>query len=767
MLRFFNTGIQSADTITENSDCLTMNRTIWKQGRKYFKYHRNVQKIPVMDKDGSFLCYAFQDTDADRELRMLQELNDSRKVLHFEDVYPEYHCVMIQECNELAYSLAKYLQSRGIPVIVSGKYWDQIEEWHGGKTSSGNTLTIYAEGTWEHNGDLSYELMRSASVEFEYVDNLYKENIKRGFITNAKCSYQEWIEELRDKEIILIGTGNRVQDIYDMLAADGLDIAAFLSAAPKNGLRLLGKEIIGTNDLEKYTNPVFIEVGKNSALGAGHLDEYVYYGCRRNQDFFFFQDYADVQKNSLSNVLAGRQIVLLGDELLSGYLKQYMVERGKEENSVQYYETLEKDYEGEDVIGIIAALEFFGVADSAGKWRSEINHYKQMLKEHHIEDHTLYFTMTNSFVRLKMGEKRYFMKELRPKGILMGAINAHSGNVFFRDCLDNHPNIIQLGYTPFENNLFYYCIRLAQMPVSSVVPALFESYKRLTGEECFQATFPKCDVFRQRCEFVLNGIKAVTPQELFVMFAVAYNEMMGRGVHDISQTYIYWEPHSGQDIFLRFLYMNWLGEEQVRNVVVYLARNSLISAGAGLRFMQRTNQKLGLVQMMRIMLNIPYILDLKEEIFEGIILKFEELKLSPKETWQKLCDKLDIPWSDTFLNTTRFGKSSSFNDGDKKITGYDLAPVYRDHADLFSPFDKMRICYCKAKYQKMYGYPYEDTAFTMKELREMFLKEFKSQRVLGIDVEEGEKAYFDAYEFAQRRLREIDTERFWDSLAEM
>lgn len=766
MLRFCDTDIKTIDEFAENSDCLTMDHSIWEQGRKYFKYHRNVQKIPVIDRNGNFICYAFQDADADRELRMLQELNDSREVLHFEDVYPEYHCVVIQECNELAYSLAKYLQSRGISVTVSGKYWNQIEEWHSGELPRGNTLTIYAEGTWEHNGDLSYELMRSVSVEFEHVDNLYKENIKRGFITNAKCSYREWIEELRDKEIILIGTGNRVQDIYDMLVAEGLDIAAFLSAAPKNGLRLLGKEIIRIDDLEKYTNPVFIELGKNSALGDGHLDEYVYYGCRRNQDFFFFQDYADVQKNSLSNVLAERQIVLLGDELLSNYLKQYMVDSGKEDTTIQYYGTLEKDFEGEDVIGVIVALEFFGVMDSAGKWKSEINKYIQILKEHHITDYTLYFTMTNSFIRLERHGKKYNAKELRPRGILMGAINAFAGNVFFRGCLDEHPNIIQLGYTPFENNLFYYCIRLAQMSVSSVVPALFESYRRLTGEECFQATFPKADLFRESCESVLKGKKEITPQELFVVLAIAYNEMMGRKVPELTQTYIYWEPHS-QDILLKFLYMDWLGEEQVRNIAVYIARNSLTTAGSGLRFMQRTNQKPGLVQMMHSVMNTSYILDLKKELFEGIILKFEELKLAPRETWQKLCDKLDIPWSDTFFHTTRFGRAASFNNGKEKITGYDLAPVYRDHSDLFSPFDKMRICFCKAKYQKTYGYPYEDATFTMKELQEMFLKEFKSQRVLGINVEEGESAYFDAYEFVQRRLREIDSERFWDSLAEM
>lgn len=83
-------------------------------------------------------------------------------------------------------------------------------------------------------------------------------------------------------------------------------------------------------------------------------------------------------------------------------------------------------------------------------------------------------------------------------------------------------------------------------------------------------------------------------------------------------------------------------------------------------------------------------------------------------------------------------------------------------AELFSLFDKIRIC--KAEYQRMYGYPYENICFTRKELQELYLKEYKCQKVLEINMEKNEKEYFETYKFVQKRLKEVYFSAFWDSL---
>ena len=57
--------------------------------------------------------------------------------------------------------------------------------------------------------------MRSVSVEFECVDKIYEENIKRGFIKDAAGDFTWLVEKLKDeKEIVIIGTGVQSLNAY-------------------------------------------------------------------------------------------------------------------------------------------------------------------------------------------------------------------------------------------------------------------------------------------------------------------------------------------------------------------------------------------------------------------------------------------------------------------------------------------------------------------------------------------------------------------------
>lgn len=759
MLRFYEVDVMEA---VQHSDFLVMDCNIWKQGREYFKHHRYVEKIPVKNKDGEIICYAFQDADANRELRMLQELIEERQAIHFESIYPEYDCVEIQGCNELAYYFRNYLESRGIIVKVSGKYWSQIGIFNSaGRGREKRVLTVYAEGTWNHSEDLSYELIRTVSVEWEYIDNVYKENIKQGIIKNASYGYPELISKLKDKNIILLGVENTAQDIYDMLVSEGLDIVAFLDEGKKGNLKLLGKEIIGIEDIDKFGNIAFIQTGKNSALGMGKLDEYVYYGCKRNESFFFFEDYIDVQRANLRHILREKTIVLIGDKLLSRYMKRYMANNWGKDDSVFYYKNFKDELLCQDTIGVIVVSQYFAPDDSFIKWKKEIDTYLQILKEYQIENYTLYFTRTSSFIRMDTEEEKYRIEELKPKGILMGVINAYSGNIFFRDCIDNHPNIIQFGFSLLENDLFMYCIRLAQLPVDEIVPALLNLYRDVVGEEWFKITFPNVSVFREKCNTILSGRESVTSQELFVLFAIAYNEMMGRKVNDITNTYIYWEPHA-QELSLKIMYENWFIDRKINGIIVYIARNGLSMAGSALNtYVKKKKRKINYLRMLATMLDTPYILS-AEGVCERVFLKFEEIKLKPRETWEKLCAQMGISYSDTFLETTRFGKESYYDNGVKQVTGYDLTPVYNDYADIFSLFDKMRICISRWEYQRKFGYLYEDVSFTRKELQELFLKNFKCESVLGVEGNRGD--YIEGCMYLKRRLNKLYIELFWDEL---
>lgn len=90
-----------------------------------------------------------------------------------------------------------------------------------------------------------------------------------------------------------------------------------------------------------------------------------------------------------------------------------------------------------------------------------------------------------------------------------------------------------------------------------------------------------------------------------------------------------------------------------------------------------------------------------------------------------ICSKWDIPWSDTLMATTHFGKEEIYNG----VKDFDLGPVYNTYEKFFSAFDRFRIMLIDAPWQRKYGYSYvELLQFTRRELQEMFLKEFRFEK---------------------------------------
>lgn len=90
-------------------DCLVLNKDIWKNGRLLFAIYKdqfgeNIL-LPVVNEDRQLLCFAYEDKDANRNLRMLRELQKKLNAIQFADVYPQFECVKIREFNELAYFL--------------------------------------------------------------------------------------------------------------------------------------------------------------------------------------------------------------------------------------------------------------------------------------------------------------------------------------------------------------------------------------------------------------------------------------------------------------------------------------------------------------------------------------------------------------------------------------------------------------------------------------------------------------------------------------
>ena len=111
--------------------------------------------------------------------------------------------------------------------------------------------------------------------------------------------------------------------------------------------------------------------------------------------------------------------------------------------------------------------------------------------------------------------------------------------------------------------------------------------------------------------------------------------------------------------------------------------------------------------------------------------RFEDLKMYPRETTEKLCEFLRIPWSESCLHITTNGDDGGIVDGTE---GFDTTPVYNPHLEHMSVLDYYRIEFLNANNYEVWGYKlryYDGQQYSKKELQQLFALPFKveSQRM--------------------------------------
>lgn len=100
-------------------DYTVLDENIWENGRKYFSTFP-CGLLPVLNEKRELICFAWNDSEANREIRMLDELAECDGALDFKDIYPDADCVTVNGCNELAYYFVQYLKKIDISVNVTG-----------------------------------------------------------------------------------------------------------------------------------------------------------------------------------------------------------------------------------------------------------------------------------------------------------------------------------------------------------------------------------------------------------------------------------------------------------------------------------------------------------------------------------------------------------------------------------------------------------------------------------------------------------------------
>jgi hypothetical protein len=757
-------------------DYVVLDKDIWKNARKYFRENKTpieeVGVLPVYDKGFNFVCFVWNDDSmANKEIRMLRELEELEDDIDFRNLNSDVDGVTIHGCNELAWRFVNYLKKRNIPVNVDGDIWEQLGEYEQYNIPYGRNYEIWAEGTWQKSNDLLHERIRTVSVEFECVDKIYEANIKAGKITDAKGDYKDLIERLRnEKEIVICDTlYDKALNVYDWLKSNGIDICAFLSTEAErrkmSRTQLFGKPIIDRSELDnRFKDAVLIDcASKYSAWGFGDVDIYDYEGYRRNERYICIRDYVEVPNNNLVNLVASKTVVLTGDIDLCNITARWYRNAGVNVENIVYFDLMNEENSYDSRIPVINNLdintEYICMVvlpqypDKVYITKETANRYGDYIEKLKGYDYTDYFSYKEHFLCLENCELKYTIKDLRPMGILLGAIPGFSGNVLVRQILEGHPQILEIDeYGYFNDSLYYICIRLAEKKSSEIIKAFWKMFGREADKEHIVKTqFPNRDLFDQKMNELLNSKDSFTSQELFVIFHIAYETMHGRKLEKLENTIIYWEPHGGKRYVTRD-FAKWLGDSSVNGFTIYLSRNRYANAGSQFRY--KRGGWLGDSKRMNM---VNYQKKKYYDNWQEFTIRFEDIKLKPKETLAGLCEMLGIEFDGAILETTQHGKISYY---ENSVTGFDVKPAYNIYDEYFSEFDRLRICMFAGSYQKQNGYPYVNVLeFTRREIQEMILKDFRWEL-----PEDNEKNIVSIYNRVCSYMKSIWREQFANAM---
>lgn len=766
MIRFYDNQIRETEDIdvVMATEHITFGKDIWIDGKEYFKQNlcfdpAVIRLLPVENEKHEIICYAYQDREANRELRMLKELDRNQNVIQFQDVFPEIRNVIVCGCNELAYYFALYLKKQQIKVSVIGKYWNLFgyEDNTDVDFENKGNMVIFAEEIQSEIHGLYETVIRSASPRFECIDRIYEANVVEGKIKDAIGDFADVLEAIRGKEVVILGTDSLAQDTYDLLYGHGIDICCFAEfKTPEKSIyeTLLGKKVVGVDEIIKSGGDrIFIDSSsRNSALGTGNVDVYDFYGYirtgnvdnfdyfgyERNEHFFLLRDYTDIPCSCLIHVLNGKKIFLAGDERLCFVLSDYLMEVEQGNVDINYIDVSQINTEETDILCIVYPW-YDSYVDMRGN--PKLYTFLKELSEKKDISYTNYFSSTEAFVMIDLFLNRnigkYFIKQLMPKGILLGRITAGSGNYFFRGLMDNHPNILQMNSYGLNANLFLYCIRLAAERSENILPVFKKLYREET-EVKIRDELILSRAFEESLKELLSSKEQFTSQELFVIFHIAYAEAFsGAKATDLHSKIIYWEPHGCPRDKFPFL-SRWLDDDQINGRTLYMHRDNTIWMGSFCKNAKEHPEAFYAIECMSRENEIKTD-QASYRNWEEFQVRFEDIKLHPKEELMRICDICGIPWSITMLSTTYGGKSWDY----KGVYDFDLKPVFNRYEEYLSEFDHFKIALISSPFQKKYGYAYEDCMkFSRSELQDFFLKEFRFQQKLQFPLEKDRKAYF-------------------------
>lgn len=373
------------------------------------------------------------------------------------------------------------------------------------------------------------------------------------------------------------------------------------------------------------------------------------------------------------------------------------------------------------------------------------------------------FSLTEEY----QGSANFFLDDCKPIEIneieeiftttICGETRNYSGSDFFNMVLDNHPSLLTIGYHGLSSftALWMVCLKdksvekaiafMRQPPNSDVAELVKDNMHTM-----LRFGYENIERFYEILIRKLSGDTLPSMQDWFKAFYLAANELSGRAFKQRIVPAIFYDYHGGYDtkgyskisishsfridveslvklrkeLYSSFMYHKTIGV--VRNQISRLSSLMKSNLKGGTKsWFGRPLDAITLYShdywnpIENQDVNIDYIR----------VVRFEDLKLYPRETLLSVCEFMHLIWSDTLLEVTTNGQDPGKVDGTR---GFDTAPVYRINTEYMSNLDWYRYELLIQHLQPLVGYKpkfYDGMEYSDDELRSLFAVPFKLEKI--------------------------------------
>lgn len=525
-----------------------------------------------------------------------------------------------------------------------------------------------------------------------------------------------------NKEVIIYCAAALGEFAYALLLEFDIHIACFCDKDLKRGgSRVLDTPVLQYEECrEKFPESIYIisnEEYYKSSIIAKHLETA---GYTFEKNYFLFQEinWCVNKYVPFKKAFQNKEIILQGDQYLCDMMQQWLVSTLHFCQDHLHYCVNDNN------------IEKLLMNYSEAIWiildKPKINEKKRdiwtFLHKYKIKNYCLYFFSNYIYCNAILNKKETIVSH--EKNTIAEKINkviflvdsGCSGSFFIQSLLDSHPNILYFGWNILTFDIWRYVTLASKQEVENIIfficELLVKDYTEMKESmpEDMEHIINSVE-FKDRFFHYVGDKKRLKEREIFIYLSLSYYEashgLYSAPIVPVIYVDIHTDVKQQQETGLR-----WLRNMEMEVILLKMIRNPIIRLGSYFKFQVAQRGEIRAKKVYDWFKRCGE--EKKFEIYDNVKvckIRFEDLKLEPKEVMMKFCALIGIPWDDILLETTSGKEKSIYNYSKERITGFDLKPVYYQYDEFFSSFDKFRLDILFGVKAKAYGYTFLNRTF--------------------------------------------------------